>query len=62
MVNDVTFSASDGLFDPPYLDICIAYQEESISQGRQSSSAVMQLDFRKGPDVSVRDVSIAMVL
>jgi hypothetical protein len=45
MVNVVASSASDGSFDLPYLDICRAHREKSISQQRGSSSAVMQLFF-----------------
>jgi hypothetical protein len=41
----VASSASDGSFDPPYLDICRAHHETSISQQRGSSSAVMQFFF-----------------
>jgi hypothetical protein len=61
MVNDVTSSASDSAFDPPQLDICLAYHEKSILQRRGSSSAVMQLFFSNLTTVGVRTLSIAMV-
>jgi hypothetical protein len=41
MVNYVVSSASDGSFDPKYLDICQTHHEKSFSQQRGSSSAVM---------------------
>jgi hypothetical protein len=41
----VALAASDGSFDPPYLDICRAHHKKSISQQRGSSSAVIQLLF-----------------
>jgi hypothetical protein len=62
MLNDVTSSASDGSFDPPYLDICNAHHDKSISQWRGSSSAVMQLFFSNLTTIGVRDVYIDMVL
>jgi hypothetical protein len=58
MVTDVAVFASDGSFDPPYLDICRAHHEKSISQQRGASSAVIQLSFV----VDVRVVYIAMRL
>jgi hypothetical protein len=45
MVNYVASSASDGSFDLPLLDICLAHREKSISHQRGSSFAVMQLLF-----------------